>query len=80
MVASGDSNREKLDLLGDKVLGHVWLPGEDKFVFCVTVNLTPAKLNKRSQDEVSDLPTEDIPRLMNMTLTNSGLLHQLAHL
>ena len=48
MVASGDSDKDKLDVLGDKVLGHIWLPTDDKFVFRVAVNLTPAKLKKKS--------------------------------
>ena len=49
MVASGDTDRESLELLGDKVLGHVWQPTLDKLVFRIIVNLTPAKLKKRNQ-------------------------------
>jgi len=33
MVASGDEEEELLQILGDKVLGHVWLLTEDKLVF-----------------------------------------------
>ena len=44
MVASGDSDQELLDILGNKVLGHVWYPTEDKFVYRVVVNLVPLKL------------------------------------
>ena len=44
MTASGDSDKERLDILGDKVLGHIWLPTEDKIVFRIVVNLTSAKL------------------------------------
>ena len=32
MVASGDSDPEKLALLGDKTLGHKWRPRDDKLV------------------------------------------------
>ena len=46
MIASGDSDQERLDILGDKVLGHIWWPTEDKIVFRIVVNLTPAKLKR----------------------------------
>ena len=61
MVASGDRDSEKLELLGDKVLGHKWNATSDKFSFRVTVNLTPAKMRKRSQTVTVGLTEDDIP-------------------
>ena len=46
MVASGDTDEEILSLLGKKVLGHIWKPTEDQFIFKVSVNLTPAKFKE----------------------------------
>ena len=74
MVASGDSDREALEILGEKVLGHVWKATADKFVFRITVNLTPAKFKKRAQTISKDLVEDDIPRLPGMTLTKRVLL------
>ena len=47
---------------------------DDKVVFHVTVNLTPAKLKKRTQEEANDLRIEDIPRLFSTCLTKRSLL------
>ena len=44
MVASGDSDPKVFELMGDKLLGHIWHPTTDKFIFKVTVNL---RLNER---------------------------------
>ena len=74
MVASGDRDLEKLELLGDKVLGHEWDATSDKFIFRVTVNLTPAKMRKRSQTVTVGLTEDDIPRLPGMVLTKRILL------
>ena len=38
MVASGDCDPEVLALMGERVLGHVWRPTEDKFVFIMRIN------------------------------------------
>jgi len=46
MVASGDSDPKVLELMGDKLLGHIWNPTTDKFIFKVTVNLSTSKLKK----------------------------------
>ena len=74
MVASGDTDENKLKILGDKVLGHVWLATEDKLVFRVAVNLTPAKLKKGGHVGAEDLSEVDIPRLINIKLTKRILL------
>ena len=74
MIASGDSDQERLDILGDKVLGHIWWPTEDKIVFRIVVNLTPAKLKRGNQAVHGDLTTEDVPRLLHMKLTKRILL------
>ena len=74
MVASGDDDKESLELMGEKVLGHVWQPTQDKFIFRIVVNLTPAKVKKRSQKAVADLTKSDIPRLVSMRLTKRCLL------
>ena len=72
MVASGDSDPDTLALLGDKVLGHVWKPTEDKFVFKIPVNLSTSK-NKGLRSE-RDLTPEDIPRLPIVRFTRRMLL------
>jgi len=72
MVASGDTDKEKLDLLGEKTLGHVWRPTEDKFVFRFAVNLSTTK--KRGEKIEADLTTEDIQRLPERRLTKRMLL------
>ena len=74
MIASGDDDEELLQILGDKVLGHVWLPTEDKLVFRVAINLMPAKMKKRSQTVMENLTEKDIPRLPRMLLTKRILL------
>ena len=74
MIASGDEDEEQLEILGDKVLGLTWKPTEDKFVFRVVVNLTPAKLKKRSEAQGVELTEADIPRLVNLVLTKRILL------
>ena len=71
MVASGDTDEESLKLLGDKTLGHTWLPASDKFVFRIHVNLSSKKRGVRSGQ---DLTIEDIPRLPNLTFTRRSLL------
>ena len=43
MVASGDSDVETIELMGDKTLGHQWRPMEDKLVFAISVNLSSTK-------------------------------------
>ena len=47
MVASGDVDEESIELMGDKVLGHVWQPTEDVFVFRVSVNLTQVQETRK---------------------------------
>ena len=74
MVTSGDSDEDALELMGEKVLGHIWKPEEDKFIFRVTVNLTPAKLKKRANSVPCDLTESDIPKLPGMILTKRILL------
>ena len=70
MVASGDSNDETLKLLGDKTLGHTWLPPTDKFVFRINVNLSG---KKRGVRVAKDLTPDDIPRLSSLTFTRRSL-------
>ena len=72
MVASGDTDQEKLDLLGEKTLGHVWRPTEDKLVFSFAVNLSTTK--RRGEKAEADLTTDDIPRLPERRLTKRMLL------
>ena len=72
MVASGDTDKERLELLGDKTLGHIWRPTEDKFVFVFTINLSTTKRKGEKVDR--DLTVEDIPRLPDMKLTKRMLL------
>ena len=72
MVASGDDDPEVLELMGDKLLGHVWKPTQDQFVFSVTVNLSTTKSKGLKADQ--DLTAEDIPRLPAMVLTKRILL------
>ena len=71
MVASGDTDENSLKLLGDKTLGHTWLPPTDKFIFRVNVNLSPKKRGVRSG---KDLSLDDIPRLHTFTFTRRSLL------
>ena len=40
MVASGDTDQETIELIGDKILGHTWRPTADEFIFTVTVNIS----------------------------------------
>ena len=72
MIASGDTDKERLALMGEKLLGHIWRPTTDKFVFVVVVNLSTSK--KRGQRTGKDLTVEDIPRLPDMLLTKRMLL------
>ena len=72
MVASGDSDPESLELLGEKTLGHKWKPTEDKLVFSVPVNLSNNKKSGQSQGE--DLTVSDIPKLPYMPFTKRMLL------
>ena len=74
MVASGDDDPEILALMGEKVLGHMWNPTEDRFIFRISVNLTPAKFKKGSQKLSKDLTVEDIPKLPGIHLTKRILL------
>ena len=71
MIASGDTDEESLKLLGDKTLGHIWVPPTDKFVFRVGVNLSRKKRGIRSG---KDLTPEDIPRLNTLIFTRRSLL------
>ena len=72
MVASGD--RDSIKLLGDKVFGHAWEPTDDKFIFRIVVNLTPARFKKRGTSVAADLTEAHIPRLVHMKLTKRYLL------
>ena len=74
MIASGDTDEEALEILGDKVLGHHWNATEDKLVFKVTVNLSAARLKKKAGADSCDLTEADIPRLIHMRLTKRCLL------
>ena len=74
MIASGDENEEQLEILGDKVLGHTWKPTADVLVFRVNVNLTPAKLKKKTDAHRDNLREVDIPRLPSIVLTKRVLL------
>ena len=72
MVASGDNDPEVLALMGEKLLGHVWRPTEDKFVFTIPVNLPTSRA--QGKKTVATLATDDIPRLPSMTFTKRMLL------
>ena len=72
MVASGDSDPEILALMGEKLLGHVWRPTEDKLVFTVPVTLSTSR--GKGQKVVETLTVEDIPCLPSMVLTKRMLL------
>ena len=74
MIASGDTDMESIELMGDKVLGHIWHPTEDEFVFRISVRLTPAKLKKRGQTPTEDLTLADITKLPSIPLTKCILL------
>ena len=54
MVASGDRDEDSIKLLGDKVLGHAWVPTDDKFIFRIVVNLTPARFKNRWTSAAAD--------------------------
>ena len=71
MVASGDTDEETIQLIGDKVLGHTWRPTADEFVFTVTVNLSRKKRGTRTG---RDLTVADIPNLLGFTFTRRNLL------
>ena len=71
MIASGDSDAERLALLGDKVLGHRWLPTSDKLIFSIVVNLSSKKRGART---ARDLTIGDIDRLPGMIFTRRILL------
>ena len=72
MIASGDTDEERLALMGEKLLGHVWRPPTDKFAFKVVVNLSTNK--RKGQKTGKDLTVEDIPRLPNIPMTKRMLL------
>ena len=72
MVASGDTDVESIELMGDKTLGHQWRPTEDKLVFSIKVNLSSTK--RDGQKMTRDLTIGDIPRLADMVLTKRMLL------
>jgi len=72
MVASGDTDREKLELLGEKTLGHIWRPTTDKLVFVFVINLSTTKRKGEKVDK--DLTMEDIFRLPDMKFTRRMLL------
>ena len=72
MVASGDTDPEMLELMGDKVLGHTWKATEDKFIFKIVVNLSTSK--NKGQKAERDLTVSDIARLPLMKFTKRMLL------
>jgi len=72
MVASGDSDPKMLELMGDKLLGHIWNPTTDKFIFKVTVNLSTSK--RKEDRSTGEFTSEDIPRLLQTILTKRSLL------
>ena len=72
MIASGDTDEERLALMGEKILGHIWRPTLDKFVFIVVVNLSTTKRNGVKTEK--DLTVDDIPRLPSLKLTKRMLL------
>ena len=72
MIASGDTDSELIGLMGEKLLGHVWNPTEDKLIFKLVVNLSATKRKGQKLDR--DLTAADISRLPNMTLTKRILL------
>ena len=72
MIASGDTDEERLALMGEKLLGHIWRPTSDKFVFMVVVNFSTSR--SRGQKTSKDLSVEDIPKLPTMLLTKRMLL------
>ena len=72
MVPSGDTDPQSLELLGEKTLGHKWMPNEDKLVFTVPVNLS---INKRSgQCQRENLTVADILKLPDVPFTKRMLL------
>ena len=56
MVASGDSDQEEIELMGDKTLGHRWKPQEDKLVFRISVNLSATRIGD-SRAKIGQLKT-----------------------
>ena len=72
MVASGDKDKEKLALMGEKLLGHIWRATTDVLVFIITVNLSTSK--KKGQRVGKDLTMADIPELPTMLMTKRMLL------
>jgi hypothetical protein len=72
MIASGDTDKERLALMGEKQLGHIWRPTSDKFVFMVVVNFSTSR--SRGQKTSKDLSVEDVPKLPTMLLTKRMLL------
>ena len=53
------------------MLGHVWKPTADVFIFKIAVNLSTKKRGVRTEGNLS---TEDIPRLPTFQLTKRILL------
>ena len=71
-MASGDSDPGIFALIGEKLLGHVWRPTEDKLVFTVPVTLSTSR--GKGPKVVETLTAEDIPRLPSMVFTKRMLL------
>ena len=72
MVQSHETDEDALDKFGNRVLGHLWDPVEDKLIFKFTVNLSSK--NRKGECLEPDLQKEDIPSLPNQVLTKHRLL------
>ena len=72
IVVSGECDPEILDKFGQKVLGHVWNPRDDKLSFKLAVNLSVK--NRKGERLEADLKPEDIARLPDLKLTKRNLL------
>ena len=65
MLASGDRDLDVLELMGDKILGHVWKPMEDKFISRILVRLSDAK--RKTEQEVKSWTQADISKSLSLT-------------
>ena len=72
VVQSGETDKDALDMFGNKVLGHGWDPTLDKLIFEFVVNLS-AK-NCKGERLEPNLTQQDISTLSERLLTKRRLL------
>ena len=72
LVRSGEKDPDILAQYNDRVLGHLWRPGEDVLIFTFPVNLS--QKDRKGVRKSPDLVPSDIPMLPSMILTKRRLL------